>query len=194
MKKFWAALAMITAIGMADTATACETFKTIAASEIKEYRDKLGEADADPIDRLFAYQELACSDQPVVRAYAIRIGLETARDPILRQQIAFDALMQMPRIDVQLSSEGVQGEAKKFLSKNGLVLSYNVVFRDTQKGCLSFNWTNGCDANNVINVKGDTILYNIRGAIGTLTLSETGEYIGSLRYEGSAIPAKIKIY
>ena len=86
---------------------ACETYKALSATELKEFRDKLAEQDADPIDRLFAYQELACSDQPVMRAYAIRAGMENAKDPILRQQIAFDALMALPRVDIELSGENL---------------------------------------------------------------------------------------
>lgn len=175
-------------------ATACEEYKPLSASELKEFRDKLAEKDADPIDRLFAYQELACSDQPVMRSYAIRAGLENAKDPILRQQIAFDALMAMPRIDIELSKDGADDRARQFIANKGSVISNDVRYRNPKLGCIELNIRQSCDEGTSITIKGDTMLYNAFGLVGTLSLTETGEFVGTVRYNGSPMPARIRFY
>uniref|UniRef100_UPI003BA97C54 hypothetical protein n=1 Tax=Stappia sp. TaxID=1870903 RepID=UPI003BA97C54 len=173
---------------------ACETYKALSATELKEFRDKLAEQDADPIDRLFAYQELACSDQPVMRAYAIRAGMENARDPILRQQIAFDALMALPRVDIELSGENLGKNAKRYVGNEGNVVSNTVRYRDPVKGCLSFNSSDSCSEGSAMTLKGDTLLVSVSNLVGTLALSETGEFLGTVRYRGDPITARVRIY
>ena len=85
-------------------AWACEEFVDLQQQELKEYRDKLIEQEADPLDRMFAFQQLVCSSNPVMRAYAVREGLKTATDPIVRQQIMFDSIMLMTRLEIQLTA------------------------------------------------------------------------------------------
>ena len=79
-----AALAIV--LGTA-AAISCEEFKTLSADEMKEYRDKLSEQGADPLDQLFAFEELSCSDSPTIRAYAMKTGLQTATDPLVLERL-----------------------------------------------------------------------------------------------------------
>ena len=193
VKSLLAALAGLTLFA-ATPVLACETYKALSATELKEFRDKLAEQDADPIDRLFAYQELACSDQPVMRAYAIRAGMENAKDPILRQQIAFDALMALPRVDIELSGESLGKNAKRYVSGEGNVVSNTVRYRDPVKGCLSFHSSDACYEGHAMTLKGDTLLVSVSNLVGTLALTETGEFLGTVRYRGEPITARVRIY
>jgi hypothetical protein len=196
-KRTGVAAALLMGLGVAGgapAAEACETYKALSATELKEFRNKLTEKGADPIDRLFAYQELACSDQPVMRAYAIRAGMENARDPILRQQIAFDALMAMPRVDVELSGNDLGKNAKRYIEGEGNVISSAVRYRDLKKGCLSFYSSDSCQEGSAMTIKGDTLLVSGSNLVGTLALTETGEFIGTVRYRGDPITARVRIY
>ncbi|GAB4360065.1 MAG: hypothetical protein Kow0026_22140 [Oricola sp.] len=107
--KIW--IAVFLAPFYSGRALACEKYKALDMIEMKEYRDKLVQPDADPLDQLFAFRELSCSDQPTIRAFAIREGLKSASDDLVRHEIMFEALMQMSRIDVELvtTKECIQG-------------------------------------------------------------------------------------
>ena len=105
-------------------AHACEGYSNYTLEEIKEFRDMLGEADADPLDRLFALEQMVCSDRPNIRSYAIEQGLKTIQDPLVRNEVMFKAMMQKTRIDVELgSSRELSDEDKKFIKENAGVLS-----------------------------------------------------------------------
>lgn len=187
-------LAIPALLAMTTSGWACDEYKTMSQDELKQYRDVLSDANADPIDRFFAYQGLACSDQPVMRAYATRAGLASARDPILRQQIAFDALMALPRIDLELAPNGANEKVQRFLKENGTVFSYEVRYRSRQQGCIEFYSRNACQEGRSLTLKGETMLFNVGDLVGTLTLTDAGEYIGAVRFKGNPIPARIRVY
>ncbi|WP_349360188.1 hypothetical protein [Stappia sp.] len=179
---------------LAQPVAACDATTQLTPGEMKEYRDRLEQADADPIDRLVAYRRLACSDDPILRSYAIRVGLKSARDPLLRQQIAFDALMAMPRIDLELSDQGLGRQAREFVKRHGTLVVYNVAYRNREAGCISLYYNSMCSEGYAVTIKGDKLLYNVVDLVGTLELVETGEFIGAVRYKGEPIAARIKVF
>jgi hypothetical protein len=117
---------------------ACEEYKNLSDQETKEYRDKLLDTSADSLDRLFAFQKLVCSSIPTIRAYAIREGLKSVSDPLVREQIMFDAMFQKNRVDIELFPNSDSSENDKGYSKehSGL-LSFVIASFLPKDGCIS---------------------------------------------------------
>ncbi|MEZ5812319.1 MAG: hypothetical protein R3D45_12980 [Rhizobiaceae bacterium] len=193
-----AAAALLVAAFSWQPADACEEYRSLSTAEMKEFRDKLVETDADPLDRMFAFEELNCSDNPTIRAYAVREGLKNATDPLVRHQIMFEALMQKTRIDVELSKAGkLKGGDKRFYDKNDGVYSREVSFRDRASGCIGISF-NRCASNASLIISGDTVEYTHGAMIGVFKLTEQNELVGFLRpdnrSEYSKIPAIIRLF
>ncbi|HEY9057881.1 MAG TPA: hypothetical protein VIN77_12085 [Aurantimonas sp.] len=179
------------------TAFACEEYKSHSTAELKEYRDKLAEAEADPLDRLFAFEELACSDRPTVRAYAIRVGLSAAKDDLVRQQIMFEAMMQKERLDIELAGEGsLSKEAKEFIRTRAGLWSERAEYRSRESGCISLNSNSACRRSQSIYLKGDKAELNYNDLVGSFELTSSGELVGFIRPGRNypRIPAVIKLF
>lgn len=181
MKHFVLALALAILTG---PAVACEEYKTLAQADIKEFRDKLTDPNADPIDRLFAFQELACSDSPVMRDYAIRTGLANASDELVRNQIALEALLQKQRIEIEIIPKGAERKAQEYFKEryNNMIM---IEVADTypEDGCVVFR-RNDSDSCTWMYLKldgPDAILAHDRSFSGKFELVATGELVGFVR-------------
>jgi len=188
----------IITLGFVPIVNACENFKSISTGELKEYRDKLKEIDADPLDRLFAFEELICSNKPSIRALAVREGLRSSRDDLVRNQVMFEALMQKSRIDIELSDSGnLTSKDKDFIRKYSGIFTRNVELRDREAGCISFN-RRGCDFQKSLIVQGNTVDFNFLRIVGQFKLTGQNELVGFLRADDngkySRIPAVIKLF
>jgi len=107
---------MVLMLAMCGIARACDGYQDISTDDLKAYRDKLGQADADPLDKFFAFQQLYCSSNPVIRAYAAKYGLQANSDPIVRQQIMLTLLLDMKHFTVQLTpSDQTSADDKAFI-------------------------------------------------------------------------------
>lgn len=189
---------LLALLGSGGGALACEEFVDLAAQELKEYRDKLVEQEADPLDRMFAFQQLACSSSPVMRAYAVREGLRTATDPIVRQQIMFDSLMQKTRLDIELTADSkVTAGDKNFIKEQSGVWVLQVPFQSSQEGCLSLHYGDRCEKQYSAFVRGDKLELTYNYTVGEFYLSDTNELVGYVRIRDNAnfgrIPAVIKL-
>lgn len=194
-----AAVCLLAWLGFGGSAAwACEEFVDLQQQELKEYRDKLIEQEADPLDRMFAFQQLVCSSNPVMRAYAVREGLKTATDPIVRQQIMFDSMMLMTRLEIQLTAgpDATQGD-KNFIKEQSGVWVLPVAFLSREDGCLSFYTRDRCTIDHAVFIKGDKVQFAYGRAVGEFYLSDTNELLGYVRVrEGrdyGRIPAVIKL-
>ncbi|WP_367717192.1 hypothetical protein AB2N04_03920 [Nitratireductor sp. GISD-1A_MAKvit] len=180
-------------------ASACEEYKSLSTQEMKDFRDKLAEDGADPLDRLFAFEELSCSENPTIRAYAIRQGLSSATDPLVRQQIAFTAIMQKMRIDIELvAGNSATEKDKKFIKEHSGLYSLEVRHRSEKDGCLGFWNTDECLARYSLVLKGDKAEFRYDKTIGEFILSDDNVLAGFIRVRAdedySRIPAVIKLF
>ncbi len=177
---------------------ACEEYSNLTTSEMKEYRDKLIEAGADPFDRLFAFESLVCSDNPTIRAYAVREGLKASSDSLVRNRIMFEALMQKTRIDVDLvPGRDATAADKDFAKGVAGTFSRQVSHRDRTLGCLGLSFSD-CRGEDSVFIKGDVVEYNRGHATGLFKLSDQNELVGYFRPRDepkfSKIPAIIKLF
>jgi hypothetical protein len=179
-------------------AHACEEYSALPDRETKEYRDKLLETTADPLDRLFAFQKLVCSNNPVIRTYAVREGLKSVSDPLVREQIMFDAMFEKTRVDIELTpGSDASAKDKEFSKDASGLISYTVVFKSPQEGCLSIYSTNECNKGGSIFVKGDKLELNYANMVGEFRLSEANELVGFIRPAPNGygrIPAVIRLF
>ncbi len=178
---------------------ACETRIQHSIEEIKELRAMLQKAEADPLDRLFAFEELACSERPTIRNYAIKEGLENLSDPLVRNEIMLRAMLQKTRVDIILgNSRTLTTEDKRFINQNGGVYSKKITFRSTESGCVSLRNTRGCDNSYGLYIRGDQVELNYSQVSGEFRLSESSELVGTIRAQNHAnytrIPAVIKLF
>lgn len=189
-----AALA-ISALCMVGSAFACEEFRAHGATELKEFRDKLVEVDADPLDRLFAFEELICSDKPAVRAFAVREGLRASTDPLLRHQIMLEAMMSKRRLDIALSLSSNAGSAEReFVKKHDGLYSSELRHRSRSGGCMStYSWDR-CDQHLVL-ISGDLVQFTYGSLIGEFRLSDDNKLVGFMKNGNSGkIPASIDLF
>ena len=176
----------------------CETYEQYTIDEIKEFRDMLGKQDADPLDRLFAFEKMACADRPTVRSYAAKEGLKTIKDPLVRNEIMLRALMQKTRVDVELGTGNkLTVDDKKFIAEHGGIYTHQVTGSSNKDGCISF-YTKECTTSYGLFVSGDKVELNYKNVFGEFRLSSSGELVGTLRAQNSAkytrIPAVIKLF
>lgn len=179
-------------------AYACEDYSSFELEEIKEFRDMLDNTDADPLDRLFAFEQMVCSDRPNIRSYAIKQGLNTIQDPLVRNEVMFKAMMQKTRIDVELSKgRELSDEDKKFIQDNAGVYSHIVTYRSQEDGCISLH-RDRCATEYSVFIVGDKVELNYSRVSGEFRLSGSGELVGTLRAsdrgEYTRIPAVIKLF
>lgn len=161
---------------------ACEEFKKISLEDAKEYRAVIGNAGADPLDRMFAVEQLVCSDNPNLRAWAIEHGLKNSSDPLVRNQVMLIAMMQKQRIDINLDAKGnLTAADKQFVKKNSGVLSLVVQYRSNKDGCISFAHRDRCVTKQSLYIKGDKVEFNLNHMIGEFRLSSANELVGYLR-------------
>jgi len=192
-------LGLISIVGLQSAALyACESYSEYSIAELKEFREMLSKPDADSLDRLFAFEQMACSDRPTIRNYALKEGLSTITDPLVRNEIMLKAIMQKKRIDVELgTSKNQTDDDKKFIAQHGGIYSNNVSYQSESEGCISF-YNTSCSAAYSLFVMGDKVELNYKDVLGEFRLSSGGELVGTLRAGKSAkftqIPAVIKLF
>lgn len=192
-------LVVIFFILLSEQSFACENFQSIPSEAVKEYRDVLLYNKSDPFDQLFAFEKLSCSDNPNIRSYAIKSGINHSADPLVRNQVLLIAMMQKTRVDVEMGNKAsLSNVGKKFFSDNSGIYSVNVRYKSQKDGCLSFSNRKQCESGQSVYVKGDKVEFNYQHADGQFQLSDQGELIGFLIYRGfketARIPAVIKLF
>ncbi|MEW8628083.1 MAG: hypothetical protein AB2551_20210 [Candidatus Thiodiazotropha sp.] len=186
-------------ISFQQTAFSCEKYESFTLDEQKSFREMLNKSNADPLDRLFAFNQLACSDDPNIRSYAIREGLKNSSDELVRNQVMLTAFMQMKRVDIELGeSDGATKDDQSFIKKNSGIFSKNVQYKSKTDGCISLYRTDKCLSNSSLFIKGDKVEYNYKSIFGEFRLTSNNEMLGFLRVANtrkySRIPAVIKLF
>lgn len=198
MGKIMATLALTVIGPMSMPTNACEKFMSFSIGELKEYRSYLTAEEADPFDRLAAFEKLVCSDNPNIRNYAIKEGLNNATEPLVRNQVMLVAMLQKKRVDVTLKGSAELTEKdKEFIAKHDAVYKRNVASVSQKEGCVSMNGKE-CENSYSIFIIGDRAEFNYSGVRGTFELSNAGQLVGYLRGGSgerySNIPAIIELF
>jgi len=180
------------------TAIACDEYEAFSIEEIKEFRDVLQQENSDPLDKLFAFEQMACSDRSTVRHFAVKEGLKNIKDPLVRNEIMLRAMMQKPTISIVLSElKDLTGSDKAFIKKHAGVYSVDVAGRSVTQGCIGLYYKD-CDVRYSVFIQGDKVQVNYHPVKGEFILAETNELVGTLRGgkddAHTPIPAVIKLF
>jgi len=195
-------LIVLVAIGLgAANALACDEYVSVSQQDLKADRDKLADKGADPLDRLFAFRQLACSGDPTIRAYSVQAALESSNDPVLRNAVLLEAMLSKSRVDVEFKAgkDATAGDKDALHDLGGLV-SLPVYYHSSEQGCISFQDSDQCQPRYSAFVKGDKVEfgYGNHSLIGEFQLTESNELVGYLHIDsGQAsgkMPAVIKLF
>ena len=194
------ALALQAMTWSVEKAIACEQFISIEADEMKTMRDALVTPDTDPLDKLYAFQILSCSDQSSIRNYAIEVA-RNSKEPILISEMVLAAFMRLDTIDILMSEPpDMNDAAKSFLEQTGKALSFPIRYRDRKNGCVSLGRNGECEYGFSASVNGATIEVQSnhnRILTGVFSFSDSGEMIGfvthTARDSTGRLPAKLRL-
>lgn len=171
---------------------ACDKYESHTRGELKELRNALQDAATDPFDRLFAYQKLACSDQPIMRTFAVNTIVGKIKDPLVKQQVAFDILFAKRRIDVEIIDDPNGSYKRRYNGRAEL----DVKFRHKQSGCIGFTFDNECSGTRVY-INGPTLDFRgvpSRGASGILILTDVGDaYVGKIELKNNSGEIEVRV-
>ena len=197
-----AVLALLASLFMnVGAAQACDGYVSIAAEDMKAYRDKLAEPGADPLDQLFAFQQLVCSDNPTIRAYAIRTGLTVGTDPLLRSQVLLDAMLAKHTIEIEVVA-GKQSTAddKEWLKSFGGILVFEVAYSSAAEGCVDVRYNDECTNESAFFMSGTKVSFysSFSRITGQFELSDDNELVGTIQVDRNGthglIPGVIKLF
>ncbi|MFO1033741.1 MAG: hypothetical protein U1E15_06615 [Hyphomicrobiales bacterium] len=166
---------------------ACDEYIAVDNAQAKEAMALLSKPEGDPIDKLSAFELLSCSDKPVLRAYAMKSGLNGISDEIVRGQILMEMLMQRKLIRVMMKrSSNLDQEGKELVERVNGVLDFENRFQDRTQGCVSLGQTTECEKNASLYFRGTTVdlMYSYGSLTGQFTLTPDNKLLGVMRVSG----------
>lgn len=181
---------------MIESSSACEKFAAVDNAQAKEAMALLANPDGDPFDKLSAFELLSCSDKPVVRAFALKTGLQGVTDEMVRGQILMGMLMQRQLIRMVMTKTGdLDQSALTLIEEHNGVIELQNKYQDEVKGCIGFWDDNGCTDNVSMKFRGTTLdfTYSQEALTGTFILGADNRLTGWIRVGGrsSEIPSEI---
>lgn len=193
MKFVFVVLAL--SLAFSATGSACEGFKSVPQDQAQAMLDTLGNPKSKPLERVFAFQTLACSDLPAVRRVAMEQGLK-GNDPILRGQVLLEILMQKDAFSLELlDSPNLPPQSRENIKRRGGSMLYNFRFKDRAQGCISIGFNNECDKIRKIVISGDKVQILDAGEFTDLQLQPDNTLRGTWkRINEPPIPARIILF
>ncbi len=191
-------VAALLVIAMASAASACDEFVKIDKAQTITLMNTMSNDQSAPLEQLFAFETLMCSDQPGVRDLTLRTGLQSS-NPSIQGQVLFKAVMEMESIPILLlEKQGLSKEQYERI-KQRPIENLSVSYRDTKLACLSFSHREKCDPNNVMSITGTRASirtrFNGHGLDGEFRL-QNGALEGLLTFtrEKQTFPARIDLF
>ncbi len=178
--------------------TACEAYKSVPQDQAQAMLDALGNPKAKSLERVFAFQTLACSDIPSVRRVAMEQGLKNGNDPVLRGQVLLEILMQKDAVNLDLlDTPNLPPLSRDFIKRRGGSMLYTFRFKDRAQGCISIGYNHECDRTRKITISGDKIqiLDGNQSAHADLQLQPDNTLRGLWkRRDDAPIPVRITLF
>lgn len=177
----------------------CDGYIAVDNAQAKEAMALLSKPEGDPIDKLSAFELLTCSDKPVLRAYAMKSGLNGISDEVVRGQILMEMLIQRKLIRVLMKkSSALDQEGKELVERVNGVLDFENRYQDRTQGCVSLAQTSECENNASLYFRGTTVdlMYSYNSLTGQFTLTPDNKLLGVMRVGGRSadIPSEIILF
>lgn len=179
----------------ANTALACEKLVDIPAPRIEELMDVMKDAKSSELKQLLAFEELACSNRPAVRKFAVDAGL-ASKSKSLRSQSLAARLMQRDQIRLDLLEE-VKGDTtmENWVRSNGRSLAYKLYAKDAAQNCISISASYKCPGTDMIVIDGLNVrIIDPRHYLtGTFALQPDNSLRGTILITRASRPVAAKI-
>lgn len=179
----------------AHTALACDKLVDIPAPRIEELMDVMKDAKSSELKQLLAFEELACSNRPAVRKFAVDTGL-ASKNKSLRSQSLAARLMQRDQIRLDVLEE-LKGDRtmEQWFRSNGQSLAYKLYAKEAAHNCISITAGYKCPGPDMIVIDG----LNVRiidphhYLTGTFALQPDNSLRGTILITRASRPVAAKI-
>jgi hypothetical protein len=152
---------------------------SLSKPQARELLGTLQDEAANPIDQIFAFDTLICSDQAAIRDMSLRAGA-VSKNPSIQSEIIFLALARKSILTVELDEvEGLTKQHYDFLASNRINNS-NITHVDRANACLSLGQSGKCEENQRIYVSGRNVAISGHWKIGNKRTS----FEGTFNYDG----------
>lgn len=157
----------------------CDEAVALSQPQARELLETLQNEAANPIDQIFAFDTLICSDQAAIRDMSLRAGA-VSPNPSIQSEIIFLSLASKSILTVELEeAEGLSKQHYDFLKSNRINNS-NITYVDRANACLSLGQSGKCEENQRVDVSGRNVALSGLWKVGN---KRTGVE-GTFRYDG----------
>lgn len=177
----------------------CSEYSHLPDEEIEEYLSILQDPNKSDFKRSTAYNQLACSDNPVYRQHAFEIGIQDTENTLLRRQILLDRMFEKENFVIELIElANLSQESKAYIKENKGQIRFKAYKRDPSKGCITVYIHSSCDGSRQVTVSGNIVeithidFYSKFELTSKNTLE--GYVVSSRRYKTDKIPAKLNLF
>lgn len=188
---FAASLASIASAAHASCAKPVDLDNT----QVREAMAVLADQDAPSLEKVFAYEDLACASRNSIRALANEAAIASG-SKALREAVMASALLGREAIVVEFLDDDSLTETAADYVREHRAHSYAVQYRDPANACLSLYNSKQCQGAYVLDFSGTSAALTYGKNRGQFTLSDDGRLIGFFVPEGGGdrIPAAIKLF
>ncbi|OWU73490.1 hypothetical protein [Marinibacterium profundimaris] len=179
----------------------CAELVPLDRDEARQMMSVMMAPEADPLEQLFAFEDLMCADEPVLRNMALRTGASSPSADV-RGQILMRSLFEKVVLQIELGEgEPVDPKYRRNLREPG-VMTLDVVYRDPARGCMSFDAGAGgaCSASSIAEFSGTTMTMKVDRSPRKFLLTGRFDYDHGDTVEGKVVfndvryPATIRLF
>lgn len=193
-----ATLAVATTVAVfvaSNAAHACEKLVDMPAPRIEEMMEVMKDGGSSELKQLLAFEELACSNRPAVRKFAVDTGLASKNKSLRSQSLAI-LLMQRDQVRLDLLEE-LKGDRtmEQWIRSNGHSVAYQLHNKDVAQNCISLSPSYRCPGPNMIAIDGLNIriIDPAHHLTGTFALQPDNSLRGTVLIKRAARPVAAKI-
>lgn len=177
-------------------ALACDGFKPVDADSGNRLMSILESSTAKPLDQIYAFETLACAEQPILRRFAMDEGLRS-KNRLLRAQALIELVLQRDGLKVELSDSRDLPEAlRNWIKGQGGTIVYRLTKPNRQHACVSLENSGDCEKPTSwqLRVDGERVRLNGNAISGDFALTEERTLRGTVKYSSyPPITAKIDL-
>lgn len=177
-------------------AQACEEFKKVERDDAQKSVELLEKEQGSSINKIYAFDTLACSDDPALRRLAKEAGL-ASKNPLLKSKAFLATIYDRKGLSLILLDDKLGEHEKDWVKRNGGMIIIDFYKRDYSKGCinLSSNFT-GCPSDRSVHIEGLKIMVGFSLIRAELSLVDGNTLRGFLKPNENlkAIPVKADLF
>lgn len=178
----------------ASAAPACETPVTLTESQVRDGIAALESGDASPVDKIFTYRELVCSDDAAVRSLADLTAMRSGSPP-LKSEVLLRVLLERQNLILTPYDNGdLSKEARAFAEANPSIV-FKFISKDSENRCIGLR-EQVCGTTYVLDVRRTGVSIAYEEATAELLLNDDGILDGFYVPEGQnfRIPVRSRLF